>query len=165
VKLKKSILICCIAWLAGCVGHYQQPASSAPHATLEAKWGTNNLMNGGSQAYWAYHDRRCQDTTETGVLGALSQTEPAKNRFLIKADQRIYLTAASMGIIERKSSGDALIHRSCMNASSFVPEVGVTYQATHSATESACSLAVVDTRTGQAPTSLVVETISKECGF
>jgi hypothetical protein len=154
-----------MALLTGCVGHYQQPASSAPHATLEGQWGTNNLMSGGSQGYWAYYDARCQDTAETGVLGSLSMSDPAKNRFLIQPDRRVYLTALSSGVIERQSTDQALIHRSCLSRSSFIPEAGATYQMTHSAPESGCALQVIDKQTGKAPSTLVVEPVVEGCGL
>jgi hypothetical protein len=77
-KLNKYILICWAAVLTGCVGHYQQPAPNAPQATLQAKWGKNEFMSGGSQAYY---DPHCQDTAETGVLGVITQAESEKIGF------------------------------------------------------------------------------------
>ncbi|WP_260415022.1 hypothetical protein [Pseudomonas cichorii] len=74
----KPVLFLCLALLTGCVGHYQQPAPNAAHATLIAKWSTNALISGGFQAYDAYYDNRCTDTDETGVLGAVSESEPEK---------------------------------------------------------------------------------------
>ncbi|WP_224791223.1 hypothetical protein [Pseudomonas fluorescens] len=163
--MTKSILICCAALLTGCVGHYQQPASNAPHATLDAKWGKNEFISGGSQAYWAYYDAHCQDTDETGVLGGVSQSEPEKNRFLIQPIRRIYLSALSTGIKERENTDQPLIHRSCLSFSSFVPNAGAIYQVTHSAPKSGCSLEVIDMQTGKAPPTLIVEPIAKGCGL
>jgi len=165
VKLTKSILICCVALLTGCVGHYQQPAPNAPYATLDAKWGKNEFISGGSQAYWAYYDAYCQDTDETGVLGGVSQSEPEKNRFLIQPNRRIYLSALSMGIKERENTDQPLIHRSCLSFSSFIPNAGAIYQVTHSAPKSGCSLEVIDMQTGKAPPTLIVEPIAKGCGL
>jgi len=67
--LKKLALALLCSLTTGCVGFYQQPAPTAPHATLEAIQGTNTLLNGGVQMYWAYYDPGCNDTAETGVLG------------------------------------------------------------------------------------------------
>ncbi|MCD5986511.1 MULTISPECIES: hypothetical protein [Pseudomonas] len=163
--MNKFFLMSCAALLAGCVGHYPQPALTAPHATLDAKWGNNNLMSGGFQAYWAYHDGHCQDTKNTGVLGRVSQSESEKNQFLVEPDRRIYLNALSSGTKQREATDPSLIQRSCMNISSFIPEAGATYQITHSAPKSGCYLEVVDIKTGKAPASLVIEPVTKECGL
>lgn len=163
--MNKFFLVSCAALLAGCVGHYQQPALTAPHATLDAKWGTNNLMSGGFQAYWAYNDGHCQDTENTGVLGRVSPSEGENNRFLVEPYKRIYLSALSTGTKQREATDPSAIQRSCMNISSFIPEAGATYQITHSAPKSGCWLEVVDVKTGKAPASLVVEPVTKECGL
>lgn len=165
VKLIKYIPILSLALLAGCVGHYQQPAPDAAHATLDAKWGSNNLMSGGGQAYYAFYDSHCNDTEETGVLGAISASNAEKNQFFIKPDRRIYLHALSVGTKNRKTTDEPIIHRSCMNISSFIPQAGTTYQVTHFAPDSGCSLEVIDMRTGRTPDTLIVEPITKECGL
>jgi hypothetical protein len=165
VKLIKSILILWLALLSGCAGHYQQPAPEAAHATLDAKWGSNNLMSGGTQAYFAFYDSHCNDTEETGVLGVISASKPEKNQFFIKPDRRIYLHAVSMGIKNRKTTDEPIIHRSCMSISSFTPQTGATYQISHSAPDSGCTLEVIDMQTGRTPDTLIVEAVTKECGL
>lgn len=165
VKLIKSFVISCLALLTGCVGHYQQPAPDAAHATLDAKWGSNNLMSGGTQAYYAFYDNNCNDTEETGVLGAISASKPEKNHFFIKPDRRIYLQALSMGIKNRKTTDETLVHRSCLNISSFIPQAGATYQISQSTPDSGCSLKVIDMQTGKVPDTLMIELITKECGL
>lgn len=163
--MNKFFIVFCAASLLGCVGHYQQPALNEPHATLEAKWGDNNIIDGGFQGYWAYYDAHCQDTSQTGVLGSVSQSDPDKNRFLIQPDRRIFLSGLSSGIKQRNSIAPPIIHRACLSISSFVPRAGVTYQITHLAPESGCTLDVIDVQTGKAPSTLIVEPISKECGL
>ncbi|WP_263264154.1 hypothetical protein [Pseudomonas sp. RIT-PI-S] len=165
VTLIKSILAPCLVLLAGCVGHYQQPAADAPHATLNAQWGTNNLMNGGGQGYWAFYDSHCVDTEETGVLGAISATNSEKNRFFIKPDRRVYVHALSTGIKIRENNDQPLISKSCLNISSFVPRTGGVYRIKQSAPDWGCSLEVIDMSTGTPPNTLVVEPITKECGL
>lgn len=151
--------------LAGCVGHYQQPSTAAPHATLEAKWGSNELMSGGFQGYWAYDNARCQKSENSGVLGSISRSDAASNRFLITPGKRIFLNALSSGTRQRETSDELLVHMSCISIVSFIPEAGASYQITHSAPKSGCSLEVRDLKTGTTPTSLVVEPVTKECGF
>ncbi len=163
--MNKTLSICCAALLAGCVGHYQQPSTAAPHATLDARWGNNELMSGGFQGYWAYYNAHCQKTENSGVLGEISQSDAAKNRFLIEPDKRIFLNALSSGIKQRETTDEPLIHKSCISIVSFIPDAGATYQVTHSAPKSGCSLAVIDLKTGKAPTSLIVEPVTKACGF
>ncbi|AZD47716.1 hypothetical protein SAMN04489802_4244 [Pseudomonas chlororaphis] len=162
--MSKAILILCLALLTGCVGHYLQPAPEAAHATLNAQWGSNILMSGGTQVYYGFYDNHCHDTQETGVLGAISASQPEKNQFLIKPDRRIYLQAASMGI-KNRNGDEILTHRTCLNISSFIPKNGAMYQVSHSAPKSGCSLEVIDMQTGKAPDSLVVEEVTKECGL
>ncbi|MBX8486797.1 hypothetical protein [Pseudomonas cichorii] len=165
MKLIKPVLFLCLALLTGCVGHYQQPAPNAAHATLIAKWSTNALISGGFQAYDAYYDNRCTDTDETGVLGAVSESEPEKNRFFIKPDRRIYLIAVSSGTKIHQPTPGSLIGKTCLNVSSFVPKAGATYQMSQSTPEQGCSLKILDMHTGQVPETLVVETVTKECGL
>ena len=164
-NVKRTLLLCGLLAGSGCVGHYQQPALSAPHATLKMVWGDNPFMSGGSQGYWGYSNGECRDTDHTGVLGALSKSEPEKNRFLIQPDQRIYLQAMSSGIWQRESNQQPLSHFACSSMSSFVPRAGKTYVVTHTAHIPGCSLRVVDQQTGQAPSTLLVEPISKGCGL
>ncbi|WP_241193275.1 hypothetical protein [Pseudomonas synxantha] len=165
VKLIKSSVISCLALLTGCVGHYQQPAPDAAHATLEAKWGSNNLVSGGSQAFYAFYDNNCNDTEETGVLGGISASNPEINRFLIKPERRIYLNALSTGVKIRKTTDESLIHKSCLTIRSFIPHTGATYRITLSTPDSGCSLEVIDVQTGKVPDTLMVEPVSKECGL
>lgn len=162
---KLSLIISCAILITGCVGHYQQPSPTAPHATLNAKWGSTVLMPGGFQGYWAYNDAHCQDTKDTGVLGPISESETGSNRFLLQPDKRIYLTAMSSSNKKRETADEPLIHRACMNISSFIPEAGATYQVTHSTLKSGCSLELLDVKTGKTPASLIVESITKECGL
>lgn len=158
-------LIGCVISLTGCVGHYQQPAADAPRATLEAQKGDNNLIDGGAQSYWAFYDAHCQDTGQTGALGTVSPSSPGKNRFFIQTNRRIYLTALSAGVIERESFAKPMIRRSCLSVSSFVPETGATYQVTHTAPAWGCSVEIINLQTGQAPSTLIVEPVTKECGL
>jgi hypothetical protein len=151
--------------LSGCVGHYQQPAPAAAHATLDAKWGNNNLMNGGVQAYYAFYDSHCLDTEETGVLGAISASKPEVNQFFVKPNRRIYLHAFSSGIVNRKTTDEPVFSRSCLSIGSFIPQAGTTYQISHSAPDSGCSLKVIDNKTGIAPDTYIVEPVTKECGL
>jgi hypothetical protein len=162
--MNKTLLMCCATLLAGCVGHYQQPSEIAPHATLDARWGDNDLMSGGFQGYWIYNDAHCQKSANSGVLGEISQSDPAKNRFLIEPDKRVFLNALSSGIKQREP-GERLTSKSCINIVSFIPDAGVTYQITHSAPKSGCTLKLVDLKTGKAPASLIIEPVTKECGF
>jgi len=163
--MNKTLILCCATLLAGCVGHYQQPSTSAPHATLEAKWGSNELMSAGFQGYWAYENGRCQNSENSGVLGSISKSDAASNRFLIKPGKRIFLNALSSGTRQRETSDELLVHKSCISIVSFIPEAGATYQITHSAPKSGCSLEVLDLKTGTMPTSLIVEPVTKECGL
>lgn len=164
-KLNKFFLLCGALSVAGCVGHYQQPALGEPHATLKLMWGDNRLEGGGSQGYWAYSDADCLDTNQTGVLGALSKSEPERNRYLIQPNGRIYLQAMSSGIRLREDTQQPMVHIACMSISSFVPRAGSTYKVTHTAPMPGCSLQVIDLQTGQAPSTLQVESISKSCGL
>lgn len=163
--MNKTLLMCCATLLAGCVGHYQQPSIAAPHATLDVRWGSNDLMSGGFQGYWAYYNAHCQKTENSGVLGEISQSDAARNRFLIEPDKRIFLNALSSGIRQRETAGEPLISKGCMSIVSFIPVAGATYQVTHSAPASGCSLEVIDLKTGKAPSSFIVEPVTKECGF
>lgn len=163
VPLNKPILMFCAALLTGCVGHYQQLKPSEPHATIEATLGGTDFLHDELQAYWAYHDGRCQDTSETGVLGAISKNEPKKNRFFIRTEKRIYLNALTTGI--KRDAEQRWVHISCLNISSFVPRVGATYQVTQSFHGELCSLQVEDLQTGKQPASIIVEPVSKECGL
>lgn len=165
MKFNRFILIGLGALLTGCVGHYQQPAASDAHAVLDARWGENEFMSGGFQGYWAYYDAHCHDTPETGVLGALAASDPTKGRFRVDHGRRIYLSALSSGIRKRENTDPPIIHRSCLNVSSFVPLAGATYQVTHSAPSSGCFLEVIDKRTGKTPPTLLVESVTKECGL
>lgn len=151
--------------LIGCVGHYQQPSVAAPHATLDAKWGSNELISEGFQGYWAYYNANCLKAENGGVLGGISKSDAAKNRFLIEPNKRIYLQALSSGGIQREAADEPQLLMGCVNISSFIPEAGATYQVTHSAQKSSCSLEVLDMKTGQSPSSLIVETVTKECGL
>lgn len=151
--------------LSGCVGHYPQPGSNAPHATLEAKGGDNNLIDGGAQGYWAYYDLHCQDTDQTGVLGPVHPNSVGRNTFLIQPDRRIYLTALSSGIKQRESAEQPIIHRSCVSVSSFIPQAGATYDITHRAPKSGCSLEIIDVQTGKSPSTMIVEPVTRECGL
>lgn len=163
--MNKLLLIGCVLSLTGCVGHYQQPAPDALHATLEAKRGDNNLIDGGAQSYWAFYDAHCQNTGQTGALGTVSPSSPEKNRFLIQANRRIYLNALSSGVIQRESTAQPMIHRSCLSISSFVPETGATYQVTHTAPASGCSMGIINLQTGRSPSTLFVEPVTKDCGL
>ncbi|WP_259696437.1 hypothetical protein [Pseudomonas brassicacearum] len=161
----KSFSISCLALLTGCVGHYQQPTPDAAHATLNAKWGGNNLVSGGTQMYYAFYDSNCNDTEETGVLGTVSASKPENNHFFIKAGRRIYLQALSLGIKNRETNDEPLIHRSCLNISSFIPHVGATYQISQSTPDSGCSLEVIDMQADKVPDTLIIEPVVKGCGF
>lgn len=163
MTLNKPTLIFCAALLTGCVGHYQQPKLSEPHAEIEATWGKTDFLYDGFQGYWAYHDGRCQDTSETGVLGAISETEPEKNRFVIQPEKRIYLNALTTGT--KRDVDQRWVHISCLNISSFIPRAGATYQVTQSFYKDICSLQVTELRTGKQPASLIVEPVRKECGL
>jgi hypothetical protein len=158
----KVILICCAALIAGC-NYFRQPGPDEPHATIVAKPGPNEFMSGGSQIYMTYFDAKCQNTGETGVLGNLSYSNPDKNRFTTPAGKRVYLYALSQGIRERESADQPITARSCWSISSFIPVVGATYQATHSAPRYGCALELIDQKTGIAPPSLIVEQPSYEC--
>ncbi|KTC03862.1 hypothetical protein AO388_14245 [Pseudomonas sp. ICMP 10191] len=165
MTLNRPVLIFCLAFLTGCVGHYQQAKLTEPHATIEAGWGKTDFLHEGFQGYWAYYDAHCQDTDETGALGGVSQTDPEKNRFLIKPEKRIYLNSLIVGVKRLEDRNRTWVQISCLNVSSFIPKEGATYKVTPSAFEGECSLAVIDRQTGKPPASLMVEPVRKECGL
>jgi hypothetical protein len=158
LSLKKILLALCCSLSAGCVGFYQQPAATAPHATLEAIQGPNTLLNGGVQMYWAYYDPGCNDTAETGVLG--TRKGEVSERFLLIPDRRIYVNVMSSGGAN-KEGANAL--RSCANLVSFIPAVGATYQVIQSVPVSGCVVDVTDKSTGGSPDSFRREAVIGGC--
>jgi hypothetical protein len=158
LSLKKVLLALFCSLATGCVGFYQQPAPTAPHATLEAIPGTNTLLNGGVQMYWAYYDPGCNDTAETGVLG--TRKGEVSERFLLIPDRRIYVNVMSSGGANKEGEN---YFRSCANVASFIPAVGATYQIIQAVPVSGCVVEITDKNTGRAPESFRREAVVGGC--
>jgi hypothetical protein len=158
LSLKKVLLALFCSLATGCVGFYQQPAPTAPHATLEAIPGTNTLLNGGVQMYWAYYDPGCNDTAETGVLG--TRKGEVSERFLLIPDRRIYVNVMSSGGANKEGEN---YFRSCANVASFIPAVGATYQIIQAVPVSGCVVEITDKSTGRAPESFRREAVVGGC--
>ncbi|NWC94072.1 hypothetical protein HX855_05940 [Pseudomonas sp. IPO3778] len=152
------LLALCCGLTTGCVGFYQQPAPTAPHATLEAIQGANTLLNGGVQMYWAYYDPGCNDTAETGVLG--TRKGEASERFLLIPDRRIYVNVMSGGAANKEGAN---YPRYCANVASFVPAVGATYQIVQAVPVIGCVVEITDKSTGRAPESFRKEAVVGGC--
>ncbi len=149
--------------LVGCVAHFQQPASGAPHADLTFAM-TPNAYVSSTLTVSAFDNESCRGTPGSGLVTTLSRKSGAKEQTStvpLPLGQRLYLQLSTTG--SRPSPGDPnqLDISRCTTLSSFVPEAGHTYEALHGLT--GCSLALIDAETRAPPPSYKDHHVDRDC--
>lgn len=150
--------------LSGCVGVYQQPSTSQPHAVLISEFAGNDLIQGGAQFFYAYDNENCQANYGAAVA-ALKDTERSKTT-RIPSNNIIYIQAATSGITEKLyacSTGFCLQAGKCTSLISFTPQQGETYIIKHNYKNEACSISLISKITNEIPKSIKTHSIKNSC--
>lgn len=144
--------------LAGCATAYAEPPASASSASVSFARHDSVPRWGNTQILQIVSDEHCTSRNRVKDFVPMGSQDP--HSFRVEAGARRYF---HLETIQTQGGAHGFSDTTCATLVSYVPEAGRAYSLKHARATQGCSVELIDTATGAAPSTLVEHPYDRNC--